>query len=583
MNEILHALLHTGNSSNKRKLLLGRGWAQQLPDGTLDTSRWDAFLRRMIVEEKITKAHFDFAQGVWDLLEDTKAGAQRTHRDVFGRYFDEVTAEPVKTPWGEYRGGYVPAMADARVVQDANLRALAEEDNAAMAYAFPTTPKGFTKARVEYNRPLTLDLRTLAQHIDKVLLFTHMEMPVRDVQRVLSRRVGQALGRVEPEAIPAMIQPWLARAARQQVETPVAGSAAAMFANVSNAAQQITGFALAAVKVRPGLMLSAAADYLRAPRDMARTVAELSPYMASRMDNEVAVMNGEINDILLNPSLLEQGQNWTMRHAYFLQSAVDNVMGPIIWTAAYNQAVEAGETERDAVRLADSAIRETQGSSLPEDISRIEGGNAFVRLFTQFAGYFNMQANLLGSAFVQIARDGGLRQNAGRGLFVLGLGFLAPAVVAEAIAQAFRGGPDDADKDGEYLDDWIAAVFGWGPLRNITAMVPVVGQGVSALINAANSKPYDDRLATSPAVSMLESAARAPFSAYKALAEDGSGQKAVRDVATLISMTVGLPANLAARPVGYLIGVAEGRIDPVGPVDAVRGTITGAASPESKR
>ena len=598
MNEILHALLHTGNSSNKRKLLLGRQWAQELPDGTLDTSRWDAFVSRMVSEGKVTKAHMDFVQGVWDLLEETKAGAQRTHRDVFGYYFDEVTAEPVQTPWGEYRGGYVPAMADARVVQDANLRALAEEDNAAMAYAFPTTPKGFTKARVEYNRPLTLDLRTLAQHIDKVLLFTHMEMPVRDVQRVLSKKVGQALGRVDPEAIPAMIQPWLNRSARQQVETPIAGSAglmrffsvmraragaAAMFANVSNAVQQVTGFALAAVKVRPGLLLSAAADYLKAPRDMARTVAESSAYMASRMDNEVAVMTGEINDILLNPSLLEQGQNWTMRHAYFLQAAVDNVMGPIIWTAAYNQAVEAGETERDAVRLADAAIRETQGSSLPEDISRIEGGNAFVRLFTQFAGYFNMQANLLGSEFVKIAHDGGLRQNAGRGLFVLGLGFMAPAVVAEAIAQLFRGGPDDADKDGEYLDDWIAALFGWAPLRNVTAMVPVVGQGVNALVNAANSKPYDDRLATSPAVSMLESAARAPVSAYKAVAGEGSAQKAVRDVATLISMTVGLPANLAARPVGYLAGLSEGRIVPTGSMDAARGMITGAASPESKR
>lgn len=598
MNEILHALLHTGNSSNKRKLLLGRQWAQELPDGTLDTSRWDAFVSRMVSEGKVTKAHMDFVQGVWDLLEETKAGAQSTHRDVFGHYFDEVTAEPVMTPWGEYRGGYVPAMADARVVQDANLRALAEEDNAAMAYAFPTTPKGFTKARVEYNRPLTLDLRTLAQHIDKVLLFTHMEMPVRDVQRVLSKKVGQALGRVDPEAIPAMIQPWLNRSARQQVETPIAGSAglmrffsvmraragaATMFANVSNAAQQITGFTLAAVKVRPGLLLSAAADYLKAPRDMARTVAESSPYMASRMDNEVAVMNGEINDILLNPSLLEQGQNWTMRHSYFLQSAVDNVMGPITWTAAYNQAVESGETERDAVRLADAAIRETQGSSLPEDISRIEGGNAFVRLFTQFAGYFNMQANLLGSEFVKIAHDGGLRQNAGRGLFVLGLGFLAPAVVAEAIAQLFRGGPDDADKDGEYLDDWIAALFGWALLRNVTAMVPVVGQGVNALVNAANSKPYDDRLATSPAVSMLESAARAPVSAYKAATGEGSTQKAVRDVATLISMTVGLPANLAARPVGYLAGLSEGRIVPTGSMDAARGMITGAASPESKR
>ena len=71
--------LHTGNSSNKRKLLLGRGWRRRLTARW--TRRWDAFLRRMIVEEKITKAHFDFAQGVWDLLEDTKA-APSTHRDV---------------------------------------------------------------------------------------------------------------------------------------------------------------------------------------------------------------------------------------------------------------------------------------------------------------------------------------------------------------------------------------------------------------------------------------------------------------------------------------------------------------------
>ncbi|MEN9905386.1 MAG: hypothetical protein RLZZ555_1951, partial [Pseudomonadota bacterium] len=60
--ELLHAILHTGNDSNKRKLLLGRGWASQNADGTLDTGRWDAFISRMITEGKITKAHYDFAQ-----------------------------------------------------------------------------------------------------------------------------------------------------------------------------------------------------------------------------------------------------------------------------------------------------------------------------------------------------------------------------------------------------------------------------------------------------------------------------------------------------------------------------------------
>jgi len=597
VNEIVHAILHTGNESNKRKLLLGRGWASELPDGTLDTSRWDQFVNRMAQEGKITKAHFDFAQGVWDLLESTKEMAQKTHRDVFGKYFDEVTATALQTPFGSYRGGYVPAMVDSRVVKDAAMRALADQDNAAMSYAFPTTPKGFTKARVEYNKPLTLDLRTLAQHIDKVLLFSNMEMPVRDVQRIMTKQVGETLNRIDPAAIPSMITPWLNRSAKQQVETPISGDAgtmrffsvmrsragmAAMFGNLANTVQQITGFSLASIKVKPKLLLESTADYLRDPRGFTAAVAAADPYMATRMENEVAVMNGEISDILLNPSLLEKGQAWTMRHAYFMQSAVDNVMSPIIWTAAYNQALAAGEEHADAVRIAAGTVRETQGSMQAEDISRIESGNAFVRMFTQFAGYFNMNANLLGTGFAKLMHDGGLRKNAGKGLYLYTFGLMIPAVMGELIIQSFRGGPDDEDKDGEYLDDWIAALFGWAQLRYVTAMVPVAGQSVNAFANAGNAKPYDDRIATSPAISMLESALRSPWSVYNAATGEASSQKAVRDVATLISMTLGVPANLAAKPIGYMAGVADDRINPTGPVDYVRGMVTGFASPQSK-
>ena len=49
--ELLHAILHTGNESNKRKLLLGRGWAATMGDGeSIDTGRWDRFIERMIRE-----------------------------------------------------------------------------------------------------------------------------------------------------------------------------------------------------------------------------------------------------------------------------------------------------------------------------------------------------------------------------------------------------------------------------------------------------------------------------------------------------------------------------------------------------
>lgn len=595
--EILHALLHTGNESNKRKLLLGRGWGSPIEGGGIDTSRWDAFVRRMIDQGVIGKADYDFVQGVWDLLDATKPLAQKAHRDVYGHYFAEITAEEVVTPFGTYRGGYVPAMADSEVVRDAKTRELMEQENSTLAYAFPATAKGFTKGRVEYNKPLLLDLRSLAQHIDKVLLFAHLEQPIRDVRRVLTtKEVAEPLNRIDPSAFDGLLTPWMNRVSRQLVEAPIPGSnglmrffskarsragMAAMFANLANTAQQITGLSIAAVRVGPKHLLAAAAQWVHSPRQTARAVAEASPYMATRMDNEVAMMTDAINDILLNPSVYEQAQAWTAKHAYFMQAAVDNVVGPIVWNGAYNQALEAGESQRDAQRLADSAVRETQGSTLPEDVARFETGNAFVRMFTQFASYFNMQANLLGTEFSKVMHGTGLRKSAGRGLYVFVFGFLAPALVSELVVQAFRGGPDDDDKDGEYLDDWLAAL-GVGTLRSGIAMIPVVGQLTNLIINSMNQKPYDDRMSTAPAISMLESAARAPASVYDAVVNDGSAKKAIRDVATLISLTTGLPANAVARPLGYLADVMQDKVQPTGAFDAARGMATGRASPDSK-
>lgn len=597
--ELLHAIIHTGNESNKRKLLLGRRWASENPDGSLDTSRWDAFIERMHRDGVLGKAHYDFVQGVWDLLESIKPIAQKAHRDVFGRYFDEITANAFETPFGAYRGGYAPAQADPRIVTDAALRRMAEMENENMAFSFPSTNRGFTKGRVEYNRPLMLDLRTVGQHIDKVLLFSHMEPAVRDVNRLLrDKGVNSKLSRIDPAAYEGALIPWLNRSARQQVETPIVGDGrisrvlsvmrnragmALMFANVSNTAQQITGFATAAVKVRPRLLLQAAAQYVANPKKTAEFVAEHSIAMRDRMQNEIAAVNDAMDAILLDPSTYEKAQAWTQRHAYFLQAAVDNVMSPIVWTGAYNQALEAGESEADAIKAGDAAVRQTQGSTLPEDVSRIETGPAPLRMFTQFVSYFNMMANTNGAELTKIARDVGLKRGAGRALYVVTMGLLVPLWVAEAIAIAFRGGPEDEDEDGWYLDDWIAAVIGMGTIKGTLAMVPFVGQAVNAGIARTNDNPIDDRISLSPAVSLLESSVGAPTSVYKALAEDGNARTAVRDVASAISLATGLPLYAVARPLGYLAGMADDRIAPTDGLDMARGLLTGAVSPESRQ
>lgn len=598
MNEILHAIAHTGNESNKRKLLLGRGWAIENEDGTLDTSRWDSFIQRLINEGKLVEAHFDFVQGVWDLLEETKTLAQKAHRDAFGRYFNEVTANEFVDPFGvTRRGGYIPAQVDSRLVKDNALRRLAEEENQSMAFAFPQPAKGFTMSRVEYNRPLMLDLRSLSQHIDKVLLFSHMTVPARDVRKLLMRNtVSQPLSRIEPAALESMLQPWLQRSAQQIVETPIVGTGrwaripgiirsragmALMFGNISNAIQQITGLSTAAVRVKPSFLMRSLSQYVSNPREFSRAVWDASPYMNDRATNEVSVLNEQMEAILIQPTTYERVQDWSLRHAYFLQTALDNVLSPIVWTGAYNQALTEGMSDKDAVRFADGTVRQTQGSTLPEDVSRIETGPAYARAFTQFVSYFNMMANTNATAFKQLMGEVGLKKGAGKALYIVMMGLMTPIWVAEAIALAMRGGPEDDDDDG-YLDDWLAQVFGMGTAKGLLAQIPIAGQFGVAAANRFNDNPLDDRVSLSPAISLLESAVGAPQSVYKAIVEDGSSQKAIRDVATLVSVATGVPLYGVSRPIGYTAGVIEGRIEPQGPIDVMRGLVTGTASPESK-
>lgn len=597
-SELLHAILHTGNESNKRKLLLGRGWATENADGTLDTTQWDAFVTRMQNTGFLRKEHYDFAQAVWDMLEEIKPLAQRAHREVYGRYFDEVTANSFETPFGTYKGGYVPAQASLEEPGDRD-RAELNNQNEALTTAFPSAPRGFTKSRTDYNTKLSLNLGSLGTHMDQVLRFSHMQPAVRGVNRLLKNKTfSTPLNKVDDTAVGGLLLPWLNRAARQSAETPINADGRAgrivsvvraragmglMMGNLLNAVQQLSGFINAAVPVRPSMMVQAAAQFAAGPKQFNEAVRNASIFMQDRMANEIGAINEAMDDILLNPTALGTAQAWTMRHAYFLQAAMDNTMSPIIWTAAYNQAMARGETHDEAVRGADEVIRTTQTSTLPEDISRAESGSPLVRLFTQFANYFNMLANTNIAELVKLSRDGGLMENKAQALYVVFTGLLLPIWFAEGVALAMRGGPEDEDEDGWYWDDWIAQVVGFGTVKSLLAAVPGIGQIVVSAMNRFDDNPLNDRASLSPVVGLLEAAGSLPYRAWRlAKGEDTSARGLVNDSATAITLATGLPVRPLARPASYLTGVASGEIEPTGAGDFLRGLLTGAPSPESR-
>jgi hypothetical protein len=577
---LLHAVLHTGNESNYDKLLRGYKW---------DKAAFERFIDRAQREGLLTKADYDYAQGVWDLLESVKPDAQKAHHEMYGFYFNEITAKPVMTTFGEYRGGYVPAIADRFQSVD---QAIREEkdlfDQGGNSFMFPTTGRGFTKSRVEqYAAPLALDLTTIPVHLDKTMRFIYLEPRVKDAARLVTNKgLRQSLDAMNSTVAKDMLVPWLQRSAQQTVSTPgrnrhadqlfrymrKTSGAQIMVGNVLNTLQQYTGLSISLLKVRPRYMRGSLMNYLRHPVQYADDIASRSLFMKERTSTQVMEIQATIDDILLNPTKYDKARKFAERHGYFLQQGTQGMVDLITWGGAYDQAHAQGLDERMAVRSADSAVRETQGSFAPEDLSNFEAGTPFTRAFTMFYSYFNMQANLLGTEFSKVAHDMGLKRGAGRAFYIYLFGFMIPAVLAETIVKGIGG--FDPDDDDDYLNETLSVLFG-SQLRSALAFFPGVGPATLAGINMFNDKWYDDRISTSPVVSLLESAVRAPHSLYKAMSDDGHSKRAVKDVLTLIGLVTGLPAGSLARPLGYAADVADGVARPEDVGDVARGLISG--------
>ena len=161
------------------------------------------------------------------------------------------------------------------------------------------------------------------------------------------------------------------------------------------------------------------------------------------------------------------------------------------------------KAQKEAIQRSDAAVRLTQDSLQAEDLAAFQVGSPLYKTLIQFGGYFNMLANLNATEYTKIFRDLGWRGNKGRLFMTYLLGFGLPMLLADAIVRTVGGDWDDDDDDG-YMDE-VAEWFFGSQLRGAAALVPF---GNIALVpfNSFNDKPYDDRISTSPSVSVLEAA-----------------------------------------------------------------------------
>jgi hypothetical protein len=590
--ELLGALLHTGNQSNYRKLLVGNGWGGINEQGVLDTSRWDAFIARMINEGVITKADYDFAQATWDLLETIKPDAQRAHKKLYGYYFNEITAQEISTPFGTYRGGYVPAKIDSSRSTDQAVKEMKNDlFDAQDIFTFPGTSRGFTKSRIEqFAEPLEFNVNFIPAHIDSVLKFTYINPAVKDIGKiVLSKTFRDKLSQVDRSLLQTMFMPWLKRAASQRVDTSTGKYANAvrkarrnvgmnfMFINLSNAAMQLSGFALSNVKVPMSHLARGAGQYIKhlgSKEKLRDSIAEKSLFMKGRNTTSAIEVQQTINDIVLNPNKFQSTAEFFKKHAYFMQTFTQGVVDDITWIGAYNYMIEKGETDQKAVDYADFSVRQTQGSFDPEDLSAAETGSVWLRAVLMFYNYFNMKSNLIAGEATKVMEDKGFIAGSPQLTLLFMKTTILPAAIVATI-KMLASGEADKDDDGEFADDITRSLlFTIG--EETTGMLPFVGSLVQAGINQFDDKWYNDRFTISPLMSVVDTSLDLTKELGDlATGEDVNKRKLAKSSASLLGFTTGIPFHAVGRAAGYQIDVMEGDADPDNSLDYFRGLVTG--------
>lgn len=620
--ELIGALLHTGNLSNKKRLVAsGRGenhtWGTVDPDGNVDFRNFDQGIQNLVDAGTLREEHYDLVQSIWDLMEEIKPTLQEAHRAITGTFFHEVTAEPFTVTFPQsdgsvktktYRGGYVPATPSA--LHNPSVRQV--QDRPTMAREFtdsmPATPSSFTKERSAGVplRPLELDLQAIAGHIDQALRYAHVQPPLTDVQKILSDREFQAkVNQFDPEMLDA-VDAWLDRAAAQTLykksTDPTAGAfwrwirratgVSIMMLNPINALQQLTGLSNSFAFVKKGYMVSAMAQ-LVSGRGLGDAMRRLSPMMDERTKNQVFGLRTDLQELITKHGWVARSQEWTLRHAYWVQGKVQNLVDIATWTGAFNQhmvelpADLTGEArERAAVKEADRIVRLAQGSFNPEDVARYEVGSDWHRTWIQFTGYFNNTLNT-----VRFTKDSRVRAAI--------LAYVIPMMASEAIVKEMW---DQWDEDDDGIgDDLFYDVLLAANIRGLAPMVPAFGPGIQAVLNAGSSQLVGATMgedaedlvrralgagrtsgrdvASSAALTTIARAAHGFFTALAGATtgEEISGRN-VRDALTAVTLMSGLPLSAAGRPAQFFVDTQDSPTE--GAYDFLRGVLSGRVRTE---
>ena len=607
--ELLHAILYSGSVTGKDKLLRAgtsdrTPWGAVRDDGTLDDSAWQETINELVLNGTLTAADFKAVEKLFALFAKLQKPYFQAWRKVFGHPPEAIEHLDIVTPIGTFKGGYIPLRADPERNVDAKFRDLNQETLKTHRVALARVKSGAGKKRTGAVYPLLMDLRKIPSVLGEQIRFINIQPKLGEVMKLLKhQKVMGALDRYDETMFTDAIDPWLQRIAFQATSTPMKHKGLEWFArrlkqsvglnrmvgNISNILSQTTGFAVAVPEVGGDRMAKALHALMTDPRGMFARIAEADEGMRQRFENQMFDISADTRAVFEDQDWLTKMQDLAATKGYKPQAFIQNIIDATVWMAAYDKAMAdpdvAAMSEEDAdaeaVSRAGSVVRRTQGALNPESISSHEAGTALQQLWTQFQNYYIM---LLNNGYWKGKTDieqYGWKVGGAKAAYMYLWSMFIPFAVGTAIIATVKGTLfDDDDEDG-YSDIWYDALM--SVATGTLGTVPYAGPLMVGVVNRMNDKPYDDRMASAPSIYAVERAAAFAANTITGKTFTDPSGKTISDAATFFSIWFKIPLDAVAKPFIYWTEVATDRVEPTGPWDAIRGTITGAASKDSKK